>query len=211
MRAVFPDSTPALQRSPRRLRPALWLSVVGAAAVTGLIAGLVFGRPAGAVPFPYLHGALAAPVSPAPATSAPGRAGPMSAEVVFRLVGSRGQQTFTLAQLQALPAVQYRAIQPQLKRSFVYTGVPLRDLARLAGLSGQNLRVLADDQFGATIQAADYDRFPLMLAYLADGRPITAAQKGPLEVVFPNEQERTRFQNFGSQWVWFATALEAAP
>ncbi|WP_407541237.1 hypothetical protein Q0M94_07610 [Deinococcus radiomollis] len=203
---MFPDSTPALQRSPRRLRPALWLSVVGAAAVTGLIAGLVFGRPAETVPFPYMHGALSAP-----ATSAPGRAGPVLAEVVFRLIGSRGQQTFTLAQLQALPAVQYRATQPQLKRSFVYTGVPLRDLARLAGLSGQNLRVLADDQFGATIQAADYDRFPLMLAYLADGRPITAAQKGPLEVVFPNEQERTRFQNFGSQWVWFATALEAAP
>ena len=204
---MFPDSTPAPQRSPKRLRPvALWLPVIGAAAVTALVIGLVVGRPAGTVPFPYLHGALAGPATPVA-----GRSGQVSADVVFRLNGARGQQTFTLAQLQALPAAQYRATQPQLKRSFVYTGVPLRDLARLSGLSGQDLRVLADDQFGATIAAADYERFPVMLAYLADAQPITAAQKGPLEVVFPNEQEPARFQNSGSQWVWFAASLEAAP
>lgn len=146
-------------------------------------------------PFVYLHGQLA---SPERGTDA----------VVFKMSGGR---TFTFAQLKALPAVQYRATQPQLRRSAVYTGVPLRDLSEIAGLTGRSLRIEADDQFGATIAPKDYQTYPVMLAYLADGQPVTTAQKGPLQVVFPNEQYPRPFANNGSQWVWFASDLGAAP
>lgn len=205
MEAVFPDSTPAPERSLNRLRlavlAALGLLAVGAAV---LVFGRVSGRAGGAVPFSYLHGARSGASSPAPTGEA---------DTVFRLSGPRGQQAFTLAQLEALPAVQYRATQPQLKQSFVYTGVPLRDLAEAAGLPGRNLRISGDDQFAATVQASDYLKFPVMLAYLADGRPMTARQKGPLMVVFPTEQAPDHFTTFayGSQWVWFAGSLSAAP
>ena len=171
--------------------------VLAIVAVLLVAAGVAFwsARSRTPAPFVYLHGQL----------SDPGRG---TDEVVFRMSGGK---TFTLAQLRALPAVQYRATQPQLKRSVVYTGVPLRDLSEMAGLAGRSLRVEADDQFGATITPQDYETYPVMLAYLADGQPMTAAQKGPLQVVFPNEQYPRRFSNNGSQWVWFASGLGAAP
>jgi len=173
--------------------PALLATLTVVLAAVG--AALWSARPSAPAPFVYLHGQL----------SAPERG---TDEVVFRMSGGH---SFTLAQLRALPAVQYRATQPQLKRSTMYTGVPLRDLSKLAGLAGRSLRVEADDQFGATIAPQDYQDYPVMLAYLADGRPMTATQKGPLQVVFPNEQYPQRFSNNGSQWVWFASGLNAAP
>lgn len=193
--AVLPDSQRERQRSLQRRSLVLALLLAG----TGLGAYWWSVRPQGSAPFTYLHGHLNAP--------------PSDGQVVFRLNGVNGARSFTLAQLEALPAVRYRATQPQLKRSFTYTGVPLRDLAALAGLDGQNLRVSGNDQFAATVQASDYQTYPVMLAYLADDQPMTAVQKGPLQVVFPNDEHPDRFPtlNYGSQWVWFAAGLGAAP
>lgn len=121
----------------------------------------------------------------------------------------------TQAQLRALPRVSYRAVQPQMKREFTYTGVPLRDLAELAGLSGQDLRVTASDLFGFTIRASDYMNYPMMVAYLADGRPLTPEQKGPLLLTLPNLTYQRHFSDaaasYGSQWVWYVTRIVAAP
>ncbi|WP_407569311.1 hypothetical protein [Deinococcus altitudinis] len=217
---MFQNNPPLNRRSPSRLRLALLALLL----LVGVGTALWWSdRPVPAEDFSYIHGALA----PAPAAEPSGsdhigdaptgenQAGGAQAgsdpDVVFELRGPAGRRRFTSAQLQALPAVQYRATQPQLKRIFLYTGVPLRDLARLAGLDGRPLRIGADDQFGATIEPEDYQAFPVMLAYLADGQPITTAQKGPLEVVFPNEQSQKRFHGNGSRWVWFATTLTVAP
>ena len=191
---MFPDNSGKAERSLRRLRlPLLALLVVGGAG------SVWWWKTAHTAPgaFVYVHGEL-------PAPSAGG------SESVFELVGLSGKSTFTLAQLKALPTVQYRAYQPQLKRSFTYTGVPLRDLAALAGLSGRDLRVTADDQFGATIPVQMYQGDPVMLAYLEDGHPISAAHKGPLTVVLPNQGTHL-FEGEGARWVWYATSMAAAP
>ena len=167
----------------------------------GLLWRAALGDARSRVPFPYLHGALTMPAA------RPGDA------VLFTLQGAGTSRGFTLAQLQALPAVGYEAVQPQLARRHRYLGVPLRDLAALAGLSGQHLRVLGSDDFGATIRADDYLTYPVMLAYSADAQPISPAQKGPLLVVFPNVQAPNRFPTrvYGSAWVWFAESLGRAP
>jgi hypothetical protein len=121
----------------------------------------------------------------------------------------------TLNQLRALPRVSYRAYQPQLKREFTYTGVPLRDLAELAGLSGQDLRVTASDNFGFTLRARDYMNYPMMVAYLADSQPLSTELKGPLLVTLPNLTHKQHFSDaaasYGSQWVWYVTRIVAAP
>jgi hypothetical protein len=195
---VSPEFSSPRRRDQTRLRVAV-LSLVLVAGAVGA-AQWWTGRQASAPDFAYLHGALPSP----PAGQD---------EVVFQLSGPGGQLKLTLAQLRALPAVQYAAVQPQLRRNIVYTGVPLRDLAALVGLSGQNLRVGSDDQFAATLNARDYQRYPLMLAYAENGQPISVADKGPLEVVFPNVQYPKLFKQtgYGSQWVWYASTLTAAP
>jgi hypothetical protein len=195
---VSPEFSGSRRRDLTRLRAVLLPFVLVAAAVGAALWWT--GRQASAPDFVYLHSEL--PTPPA-----------AQDEVVFRLSGPAGQLKFTLAQLRALPAVQYAAVQPQLKQKFVYTGVPLRDLAALAGLAGQNLRVGSDDQFAATLNASDYQRYPLMLAYAENGQPISVADKGPLEVVFPNVQYPRLFKQtgYGSKWVWYASSLAAAP
>ncbi len=191
---MFPDNSGATVRSLRRLR-----LLIPALLVVGGVGAAWWWKVAHTGPetFVYVHGEL-----PAPAAGA--------GHSVFELVGVAGKSTFTLAQLKALPTVQYRAYQPQLKRSFTYTGVPLRDLAAVAGLSGRDLRVTADDQFGATIPGRMYQDAPVMLAYLEDGRPISVADKGPLTVVLPNLGAHT-FRGEGAKWVWYATSMAAAP
>ena len=184
-------------------RQNLWLAAgfLLVAVVTALLIWRGGGSRSGSQAFHYLHGALAMPAA------RPGD------PVVFTLQAAGAERRFTLRQLQALPAVSYDAAQPQLGQRHRYQGVPLRDLAALAGLSGQKLRAMGSDDFGATIRADDYMNYPVMLAYSTEGQPISPAQKGPLLVVFPNVQAPSRFPTraYGSAWVWFADSLGRAP
>jgi hypothetical protein len=150
-------------------------------------------------PFTYLHGARPRP---------PARP---DERILFQLDGTAGPQTFTLRQLQALPAVRYITYQPQLKREAVYEGVPLRDLAALGGFVGRDLRVYASNGFVATILSRDYLNEPVMLAYRMDGKPIPVLQKGPLTVVLPRQPARFFTPAYSAAWVWFAVRLGPVP
>lgn len=128
-------------------------------------------------------------------------------EPVVLTLGGRRPQRLTLRQLRALPAVRYTSTHPQLKETFEYQGVTLRDLARRGQFDGQDIRLTADDGFVAVIRAADYQQHPVMLAYQADGRPIPALKKGPLTTVFPPDPTRFPVRNYGSQWAWYVTGV----
>jgi len=195
---VFPDNHGPTTRRSRPL-PLLIAAAVAASAIGGALWWK--GQTPATPEFQYLHGQLTAP---APATGE---------ETAFEITGPSGTQRFTMAQLRAMPAVRYTATQPQLKRTFEYTGVPLRDLADRAGLNGQDLRIGADDQFSATVPASMYMEAPVMLAYEEDGHGISVLDKGPLTVVLPNSSEsaKKKYLRSGDKWVWFATFMHAAP
>lgn len=130
-------------------------------------------------------------------------------KVLLNVKTPTGERTFTLSQLEALRAVEYRVRQPQLKKAYTYRGVLLSDLARETGLAGRDLRFDAINDYGATVQASDYMKYPVLLAYLADGQPISIAAKGPLTVVFPTRAYPNRFPDFeyGPQWVWYVNKV----
>lgn len=187
-------------RDPQGLSPAKTL--VGAAAGREGTRNRAAEHPVPALPpspFTYLHGAR-----PRPAARPDER-------VLFRLDGTAGPQTFTLRQLQALPAVRYATYQPQLKHEGVYEGVPLRDLAALGGFAGRDVRVYASNGFVATIRAHDYLHEPIMLAYRMDGQAIPVLQKGPLTVVLPRRPARFHTPAYSAAWVWFAVRLGPVP
>ncbi|GAA0504540.1 molybdopterin-dependent oxidoreductase [Deinococcus depolymerans] len=144
--------------------------------------------------FTYVQGA---------ATPFPASAG----EPVLLTLQGRHPERLTLRQLRALPAVRYTTTQPQLQETFEYQGVPLRDLARRGQFDGQDIRVTADDGFIAIIRASDYQQFPVMLAYQANGRPIPDLKKGPLTIVFPPDPNRFPVRTYGSQWAWYVTSV----
>lgn len=170
-----------------------------------LASGLALGTPSGAkqpaklTPFPYLH-----PARPLPAVR-PGE------RVMLTLEGQGRSQPLTRAQLLALPTVRYATEHAQLRRTFTYEGVPLRDLAALGGFIGRNLRLYASNGFVTTIRARDYLEAPIMLAHTANGKPIPVLEKGPLTVVLPRNPGRFPVKLYGAAWVWFVERITPAP
>lgn len=131
--------------------------------------------------------------------------------VLLTVEASTGKrQTYTLAQLRALPAMRYATFHPQLRQRFTYEGVPLRDLAVAGGFQGRDLRVYAENGYVTTIRARDYQREAMMLAYQADGRVISVLKKGPLTVVMPPDEERFPSQAYGYAWVWYVDRITPA-
>ncbi|UBV43263.1 hypothetical protein LAJ19_03330 [Deinococcus taeanensis] len=118
-----------------------------------------------------------------------------------------GPLRLTLSQLQAMPAVRYMTEHRQLKKTYTYEGVPLRDLAARGGFAGKDLRVYASNGFFTTIKASDYMTLPIMLAYKADGAAIPVLQKGPLTVVLPKGPARLQGPEYSSAWVWFVERI----
>ncbi|GGJ87945.1 hypothetical protein GCM10008939_34990 [Deinococcus aquiradiocola] len=192
---MFPDNHGPTTRRSRPL-PLLIAAAVAASAIGGALWWK--GQTPATPEFQYLHGQLTAPP---PATGE---------ETAFEITGPSGTQRFTMAQLRAMPAVRYTATQPQLKRTFEYTGVPLRDLADRAGLNGQDLRIIADDDFASTVPKGMYMPYPTMLAYEEDGHEISTAHKGPLMVVLPNG-DHPELKQIYAQWVWFSRSMKTAP
>jgi len=117
----------------------------------------------------------------------------------------------TRTQLQALPTLRYTTRHAQLGRTFLYEGVPLRDLAALGGFAGRDMRLYAKNGYVTTIHARDYMKAPILLAYLANGRPISVMDKGPLTVVLPDDPQRFPRSLYASAWVWYVERITPAP
>ncbi|MBZ9713131.1 hypothetical protein [Deinococcus multiflagellatus] len=184
---------------PLAARPALLAALLLGALLLGTLGSPAGHAAPGPAPFPYVRGALPMP------KPRPGEA------TVLTLETARGPLPLTLSQLRALSVVRYATEQPQLGRTFTYEGAALRDLAAWGGFGGRDLRVMATNGFAATIRAADYLNHPIMLAYRADGRPISPLHKGPLTVVLPPQPARFSTGSYSAAWVWFAERLAPAP
>ncbi|WP_245872868.1 hypothetical protein [Deinococcus planocerae] len=173
-------------------------------ALAALASGLALGVPqagddSGFRPFSYVRAGRPLP---------PARPGE---RVLLTLEGGPRTWRLTRAQLLALPTVRYTTEHLQLRRTFTYEGVPLRNLAALGGFAGQDLRVYASNGFVTTLRAPDYLAAPIMLAHTANGRPIPVLEKGPLTVVLPNDPARFPARLYGAAWVWFAERITPAP
>lgn len=127
--------------------------------------------------------------------------------LTFEFEHSRVQLTRT--QLMALPYATLTTRHAQLNRTYTYQGVLLRTLATAMHSSGQDLRVYASNGFVATITAQDYLNAPIMLAYAANGEPISILEKGPLTIVLPSGDPR--FTHKSAYWVWFVERITPVP
>ncbi len=95
---------------------------------------------------------------------------------------------FDLAMLKALPVHELATKNPWKEPVMTYAGPALSTLLRLVGAHGQSLRLVALDNYEATVPMQDVERFNPVLALRVDGKPLALRTLGPIQVMYPFDQ-----------------------
>jgi hypothetical protein len=128
--------------------------------------------------------------------------------VVFELVGPNGSQSFTMEQLQALPATEgqggFISSTGKIFVPVLYRGVALKDLAPLLGIEldeSMGLTLTAEDGYSMTFsydqvmngaftaydpatgsELTEHDPLTAIIAYSRDGAPLDPKEDGALRI-----------------------------
>jgi len=101
---------------------------------------------------------------------------------------AKHQATFDLAMLKQLPQHQLLTTTPWTDGIQSFTGVLLKDLLARVTNSHAGIKALAIDNFSAQISAQEINDYPIMIAYLRNGKQMKIRHKGPLWVIYPLDQ-----------------------
>ncbi len=123
---------------------------------------------------------------------------------------NKGEQTFTLAQLDALPQTTVTTITPWTNGKHSYQGVRLNVLLDQLGITANTIKATALNAYWAKLPVDDARKYPVLLATRQDGQVLTRRNKGPIFIIYPLsdypdlDQERTH-----SFMVWQAVRIDA--
>jgi hypothetical protein len=84
-----------------------------------------------------------------------------------------------------------------------FEGVLLRDLLKLVGAKGETVTAVALNDYKVTIPIADFEKYPVLLAYSMNGERLKVREKGPLWIIYPRD-DYPELDNKPTQakWVW---------
>lgn len=110
-----------------------------------------------------------------------------------------GRADFDMAMLAALPQHSFTTSTPWFAEPKKFTGPLLRDVLAAVGAQGKTLKAAALNNFKIDMPADDAVQFPVIVARLMDGKPMTVREKGPLFIVYPYDTDiklqSTRYYN----------------
>ena len=110
-----------------------------------------------------------------------------------------GRADFDMAMLAALPQHTFTTSTPWFAGPKKFTGPLLRDVLAAVGAQGKTLNAAALNNFKIDMPADDAVQFPVIVARLIDGKPMTVREKGPLFIVYPYDTDiklqSTRYYN----------------
>ena len=90
-----------------------------------------------------------------------------------------------------------------------FEGVPLDKLMRLVGATGKTVRVVALNDYAATVPIDDFAKFNVILAMKRDGQYMPVRDKGPLFVIYPYDSSpELKSQVYYARSVWQVKSLE---
>lgn len=89
--------------------------------------------------------------------------------------------------LESLPRERFRTRTPWSEEpdGHEYEGVRLSVLLEAVGARGTRLEALGFDDYAATLEGLDFERYPIIVADTQDGEPLTLRTLGPLWIMFP--------------------------
>ncbi len=120
--------------------------------------------------------------------------------------------SFTRADLLAMPQVEYRTSTIWTDTVHAFTGVPLSELLKVAGISEGTLLLSASNDYAVELPVSTVAPDAPIIAMNIDGVPMNLRDKGPLWVVYPYDRS-TEFQTevIYTRSVWQLVRIEVLP
>lgn len=114
-----------------------------------------------------------------------------------------GKAEFDFDMLRALGVSKIETTTAWTKGTKTFEGILLADLIDAVGAEGATAEVIALNDYKVDIPMKDFSDYPVILAYQMDGERLMIRDKGPLWVVYP-EDENPELKNKETQakWVW---------
>lgn len=124
---------------------------------------------------------------------------PADDEIVLSIDGEPGSD-LTYRELQERATVTHDIVEPFVNRAESFTGVPLRELADEAGLSGQETVVtIALNGYEYSDTVAALTEADALVAVFRDGELIPMDEGGPIRLVYP---VGSTYYEFLDAWNW---------
>jgi hypothetical protein len=156
-----------------------------------------------AVLLPLLAALAASGTASPPALPAPG--GPVILEITGRIGVTNGdaRARFDMAMLEGLGVTTTKTTTAWTSGQQVFEGVRMQTLLERVGAFGDQVEVVALNDYKVEIPVSDFGRWPVILAYRMNGEALRVRDKGPLWVVYPQDDFRAlRTKEVQGKWAW---------
>lgn len=95
---------------------------------------------------------------------------------------------FDKAMLEALEQHETVTRTPWYDGLVSFSGPLGRAILKAAGAEGENMRVIALNEYAATIPVSDFEHYDVIFAMQANGKALRVRDQGPLFVIYPFDQ-----------------------
>jgi hypothetical protein len=85
----------------------------------------------------------------------------------------------------------------------VFEGVLMRELLKRVGASGHTITAVALNDYKVKLPTSDFEKYPIILAYKMDGQVLKVRDKGPLWIIYPQDEfSELRDKSVHQKWIW---------
>ncbi len=140
------------------------------------------------------------------------QSGPLAAptgKVVLTVTGNitkhnaNQQAVFDLKMIEALPQHSFTTRTPWYSTPVKFTGPKLADVLAAVGAQGKDIKAVAINNYQITIPMSDAQRYPVVMAWKINDRPIPVRAKGPLFIAFPYDDDAAlRTAQYHERSIW---------
>jgi hypothetical protein len=125
-------------------------------------------------------------------------------------IGRAGEVRFDMPTLEKLGLVRYRTSTNWTPGPVVFEGVLLETLLKVVGAkpTATTLTMTALNEYQTPIPISDAETWPVMLAVKQDGEYMSRRDRGPIWVVYPQDDfPQLSQREFITRWVWQLKAI----
>lgn len=111
--------------------------------------------------------------------------------------------SFDLAMLEAVGLAKTETTTAWTEGKSTFEGVLLAKLMERVGAKGSTAVAIALNDYKVDIPVEDFTKYPVILAYRMDGERLKIRDKGPLWIVYPQDDfPELKTKQTQAKWVW---------